>query len=317
MTCSAISLGCSRSSAPIRRSSSSVRPRRRVPAIGREMTLSPSSLHHRLRRRAHDQGQLGQAHEVHVRARVHLAQHAVVVERDRRRDRSRTAGPARPGRRRRRGCAPWPPRRPARYAPAPIDERTSGSSSSTAGGSTSGSCSGCEPSSGELLEPAHRLVVDPIQLVVGGVRWDAGVRDERDPLAEVVEGGQLADDRQHGVGIARRRPGVRRAGARPRARRRSRGSPSSPPCSGGSSSSCGDRYRSSTSSIAARMPVVEADPLRYAVVDGDVAPASHERGCGTPAHERPPAPPLAVLDRLEQEARLVLTGQAGRTRPPG
>ena len=38
MTCSATSLGCSRSSAPRRRSSSSVRPAGRVPAIGRDTT---------------------------------------------------------------------------------------------------------------------------------------------------------------------------------------------------------------------------------------------------------------------------------------
>jgi len=43
MMCSALSLGCSMSSAPNRRSSSSVRPRRLVPAIGREMTVPSSS----------------------------------------------------------------------------------------------------------------------------------------------------------------------------------------------------------------------------------------------------------------------------------
>ena len=52
----------------------------RVPAIGREITLPAEQLHHRLGRRADDR-ELRVAHEVHVRARVHLAQHAVHVER--------------------------------------------------------------------------------------------------------------------------------------------------------------------------------------------------------------------------------------------
>ena len=43
MMCSATSLGFSRSSPAMRRSSSSVRPRRRVPAMGREMTRPSSS----------------------------------------------------------------------------------------------------------------------------------------------------------------------------------------------------------------------------------------------------------------------------------
>ena len=43
MMCSATSFGCSFSSAAMRRSSSSVRPRRRVPAIGRLTTVRPST----------------------------------------------------------------------------------------------------------------------------------------------------------------------------------------------------------------------------------------------------------------------------------
>ncbi len=43
MMCSAVSFGLSRSSPAMRRSCSSSRPRRRVPAIGREMTLRSSS----------------------------------------------------------------------------------------------------------------------------------------------------------------------------------------------------------------------------------------------------------------------------------
>ena len=43
MTCSARSFGCSVSSAAMRRSCSSVSPRLRVPAIGREITVPSSS----------------------------------------------------------------------------------------------------------------------------------------------------------------------------------------------------------------------------------------------------------------------------------
>ena len=68
-------------------------------------------LHHRLGRRA-DQRRLGVAHEVHVRRRVDLAQHPVHVERVGSGRRGRSAGPAPPGRCRRRGCAPGPPRPP-------------------------------------------------------------------------------------------------------------------------------------------------------------------------------------------------------------
>ena len=48
--------------------------------MGREMTRPVEQLHHRLGR-APDQGQLGLPDEVHVRARVDLAQHPVDVER--------------------------------------------------------------------------------------------------------------------------------------------------------------------------------------------------------------------------------------------
>ena len=76
------------------------------------------------------------------------------------------------------------------------------------------------------------LVVGDVEVGVGRTAEHRALAIERDPLAQVVEGGQLADDR-----LARRRAGAgrrraRRAGARPRARRRSRGSPSRPPCSG-------------------------------------------------------------------------------------
>ena len=64
----------------MRRSSASVRPRRRVPGDRPADHAPVEQLHHRLGRRA-DERRLGVAHEVHVRRRVDLAQHAVHVER--------------------------------------------------------------------------------------------------------------------------------------------------------------------------------------------------------------------------------------------
>ena len=80
MTCSARSFGCSTSSAARRLSCCSSRPRRRVPAIGRLITLPVAQLHHRLGRRTDDR-RLGVTQEVHVRRRVHEPQHAVHRER--------------------------------------------------------------------------------------------------------------------------------------------------------------------------------------------------------------------------------------------
>ena len=186
----------------MRRSSSSVRPRRRVPAIGREMTRAVEQLHHRLRRRA-DQRHARLAHEVHVRARVHLAEHPVDVEGVGVEVEVEALRRARPGRCRRRGCAPWPPPPPGRTPSAPIVERTSGSGSSGSGGSTSGSSSGRAPSAAELVDAARR----PRRSARRARRrtrpgststFSMSVH----PLAPVVVGGQLADDRHHGVGVA-------------------------------------------------------------------------------------------------------------------
>ena len=68
------------SSASSRRSSSSVEPRRRVPAIGREITRPSSSWTIGSGDGADDR-HASLAEEEHVRARVHLAEHAVHVER--------------------------------------------------------------------------------------------------------------------------------------------------------------------------------------------------------------------------------------------
>ena len=80
MTCSARSFGCSTSSAARRLSCCSSRPRRRVPAIGRLITLPFTQLHHRFGRGADDR-RFGMTQEVHVRRRVHEPQHPVHGER--------------------------------------------------------------------------------------------------------------------------------------------------------------------------------------------------------------------------------------------
>ena len=49
-----------------------------------------------------------------------------------------------------------------------------------------------------------------------------------------------------------------------------------------------------------------ADPVTV-----DLAAAGDQRGRGAATEERPPAPALGVLDRLEQEAGLVVAAQPG------
>ena len=133
MTCSARSFGCSTSSASSRRSCSSLRPRRRVPAIGRLITRAVAQLHQRLRRRPHDR-RLGMMQVVHVRRRVHEPQHAVHRERIDRLDEIEALRRARPGRCRPRGCAPWPLFTASVHASVAKLRRSSGSSSSSSGG---------------------------------------------------------------------------------------------------------------------------------------------------------------------------------------
>ena len=80
MTCSARSFGCSISSAAIRRSCSSSAAPPAGAGDGAGDDPAADQLHHRLRGRA-DHAQLRVAQEVHVRARVDLAQRPVQVER--------------------------------------------------------------------------------------------------------------------------------------------------------------------------------------------------------------------------------------------
>ncbi len=81
-----------------------VAPRGRVPAIGLVARPGrPADRQQRLRARARDL-EVAEVQEVHVRARVDRAQPAVDRERLDRRRAPTSAGTARPGRRRRRGC---------------------------------------------------------------------------------------------------------------------------------------------------------------------------------------------------------------------
>ena len=108
MRCSARSFGSASSSASSAWSSSSSAPRRRVPASGRIVTLrraaapgSPGSSRRRRRRRRSRKNRNGEGLSAPQRA----------IEREGgRRNGTRTASTARPGRSRRRGCIPSPSR---------------------------------------------------------------------------------------------------------------------------------------------------------------------------------------------------------------
>ena len=105
---------------------------------------------------------------------------------------------------------------------------------------------------------------------------------------------------------------ARRAGARPRARRRSRGSRRGRRAAAAGRSSAGDRYTREQRLDRGEHALVERDRRRAASPSTvDRAAAGDERGRGSPADERPAAPALAVLDRLEQEAGLVAAAQPG------
>ena len=229
MMCSATSFGCSTSSAAMRRSSSSVRPRRRVPAIGREMTRPPSSC-------TIGSGEepttrhSGLAQEVHVRARVHLAQHPVDVERVgvevevealREHDLEDVAG---------HGCAPWPPRpRLAVRLRLMVRRRTSGSSSSRSGGTRAarrraGARSAAQrPRGGRRRRRRRRRSSRSL-----GRRRPAPTTTFSIRTARWRQWSKAADLRRSPSSTASGKPDVvgrrRPGGARPRGRRRSRDS---------------------------------------------------------------------------------------------
>ena len=76
MTCSARSFSLRFSSSASRRSSSSLRPRGRVPAIGMGLDVLPFHAHEHLGRRSDDR-ELPHPDEIHVRRRVDVAERAI------------------------------------------------------------------------------------------------------------------------------------------------------------------------------------------------------------------------------------------------
>ena len=245
--------------------------------MGREMTVSPSSF-------TMGSGEeptivrSGKPHEVHVRARVHLSQHAVVVERigveiEREplgqhhledvagedvflRHLDRAPIGARAHRR--------PHLRQLVVDQGRLDQRF-GQRSGTVGR--------------QLLEPLDRFVVHLIQLVVAGIGRDEGVRYQGDALAEVIERRELPDDRQDRVGIARVVVGnvremldlahdvVAEISHQPAVQ--------------------GWKVIELRRSVALEHavdrgedPVVEPDAVGHPIVDRDLAPTRHERGGG-------------------------------------
>ena len=264
--------------------------------------------HHRLGRRA-DHRDRRVAHEVHVRRRVDLAQGAVEVERvgaeveveahrqddledvavqdvllghgDRVRPSPRRGGPPDVGRR--------------LLAVGWLDD---------------GLLDRAGAVGGQLVEATERVVVGVVEDGPGGVVGHDDVVDQGDPLPEVVVGGQLADHREHGVGVAGVVAGDvgqvlhlahdvvaevaddaavegRQVGQRRRAVVRQQG------LDGG--------QHAAIEGNAGGKPAVHLE----ATVPGD------DRGRRPSADERPPAPPVAVLDRLQQEAGPVLPYRAG------
>ena len=87
----------------------------------------------------------------------------------------------------------------------------------------------------------------------------------------------------------------------------------SPLCSGGSSSSAGRPVAARARPRRRRGCPGRAgsDRVTWSVDRDDVRPRAREGGRGPTADERPAAPALAVLDRLEQEAGLVVAAQPG------
>ena len=107
MTCSAISLSSTSISASSSRSSASLAPRGRVPAIGRVLTTPSCTRKQHLGRRADDLVVAG-VEQVHVGRGIERAQDAVEGEWIDASSRGGTAGSARPGTRRPRRCTPSP-----------------------------------------------------------------------------------------------------------------------------------------------------------------------------------------------------------------
>ena len=128
--------------------------------------------------------------------------------------------------------------------------------------------------------------------------------DQRDTLAPVVERGERADHAHHRVGhvavVGRhvRQPldladdVVAEVAHQPAVQRRQLGDDGRP-------------VRGQQVLERGEDPPIARHVDGQRAVDLDPPVAQHERGDGVPADEREAAPPLAVLDRLEQEPRAV------------
>ncbi len=169
--------------------------------------------------------------------------------------------------------------------------------------------------SGQLVEAGQRGVVPRVELRVGQPGLYEDVLDEAHPLAPVVVGRQLPDHGQHRVRVAEvvrghvgqvldlahdvvpevpEHTAVQRGQVLQRRR----------PPGGQQHLQCGEDA------------LVERDARRQGAGHLDGATAGGQRGDGVAPDERPPAPALAVLDGLEQEPRLV-ADQTGERRDRG
>ena len=267
--------------------------------------LAVEQLHHRLGRRA-DHRHLGMAEEVHVRARVDLAEHPVHVERlGVEPARGRSAATARPGRCRPRGCAPWPPRPRRSTHGVPIVDAHLGQRLVGRGRLDDGLVERTGAVGRQRVEAAARPRRRPrrarrrsassgtITFSMSVTRWRQWSNAASWPITDSTASG------------SRGRRAGRRAGARPRARRRSRGSRRRRRAAAAGRAATASGRPAAAASTAASTPRSSGTLVGQRALDGEASAARDQRRRGVATDEREAAPPLAVLDRLEQEARAV------------
>ena len=202
--------------------------------------------------------------------------------------------------------------RPAVAVGRPIDEVHLGQLvGSGPGGSTSGSSSGRAPSSGELVEAGDGLVVDAGRgrsavasagihaLAISVTRWRKWSKAASSPMTDSTASGQALVVGGHvGQVLDLADDVVAEVADEPAVQRRQVGE-ARRPVAGQERLDRGEHA------------LVERDRVGHGAVDGDVEAAGREGRGGPAADERPAAPALAVLDRLEQEAGLVVPAEAG------
>ncbi len=283
--------------------------------MGREMTPPAEELHHRLRRRT-DDAQLRVAQVVHVGAGIDLAQRPVQVERvgaevdleplgqDHLEDVARQDVLL--GHLHRLGV------QLGRGAPAHVGQLVVAFRRGQ-----ERLVEGPGASRGQLVEPGHRRVVESVagRHVARRLGRDRHRLDEGHPLAPVVVGRHLAHDREDGVGIA----GFVRRGGRQMFDLADDVVPEIPD----------DAAVQRWQLVDLRRPVgteygldgrqdaaVEGDAGRQFALHRDGAVGGDQSGRRLTAHKRPPAPPLGMLDRLQEESPvgMVGAGQPGEGR---